>query len=301
MNFKPLLAPNKDPLSYETYFEELRYPLLCSPKYDGIRCIIKNGFAYSRSGKILPSYQVQDEFGKYEHFDGELIVGSPTDLDVYNRTQSHIMSREKPAEIFFWVFDYTHPNYLNRPYIERYDEIMNIEIETLHEKNFKGVPSTMVTTLEDLLKYENECLKAGFEGIMMRDPYAPYKNGRGTFKEGIIYKLKRFQDAEATIIGFKELMLNENTLGVDELGYAKRSTSKEGLVPGNTLGAFVVEFENQILDIAPGVLTHEDRKAIWEDQEFFLNKILKFRFFAHGVKDKPRFPRYIGFRTLEDM
>ena len=54
---------------------------------------------------------------------------------------------------------------------------------------------------------------------MMRNPIAPYKQGRGTFREGIIYKLKRFEDSEAVIIGFVEQMTNQNVLEKDELGY----------------------------------------------------------------------------------
>ena len=40
--FKPMLAPGEDPLSYPDYFDKLQYPLLGSPKFDGIRCIIKS-------------------------------------------------------------------------------------------------------------------------------------------------------------------------------------------------------------------------------------------------------------------
>jgi DNA ligase 1 len=299
--FRPLLAPNKDPLSYPNYFKELRYPLLCSPKYDGIRCIIKNGTALSRTGKPLRSAQVQEMFAPFEHFDGELIVGSPTDHDVYNRTQSHVMSEDKPGEVFYYVFDYTHPDYLHRPYLERFDAALDIEMETVHDRVFTVIACSMVYDEDQLLRYEEECLHKGFEGIMMRDPQAPYKNGRGTFREGIIYKLKRFQDAEAPIIDFKEGMINENEQERSELGYAKRSSSKAGLVSGDTLGAFYVEYQGQLLEIAPGSFNHNERRFMWENKELFLGELLKFRFFAHGVKDKPRFPRAVGIRSKEDV
>jgi DNA ligase-1 len=177
---------------------------------------------------------------------------------------------------------------------------MIINVTDFHE-DAHPVHHVYVRDYSELIAYEDYCLEIGFEGVMMRSPYAPYKQGRGTFKEGIIYKLKRFQDAEAMIVGFKELMINKNTLEKDELGYAKRSSAKDGLVPGNTLGAFLVHFENQILEIAPGNFNHEDRKLIWDNRPDFDNKILKFRFFNHGIKDKPRFPRATGFRDLGDM
>ena len=135
----------------------------------------------------------------------------------------------------------------------------------------------------------------------MRNPIAPYKQGRGTFREGIIYKLKRFEDSEAVIIGFVEQMTNQNVLEKDELGYAKRSYAKDGLVPANTLGRFIVLWNGIELDIAPGNFNHAQRQEIWNNQDKFINKLLKFRYFNHGIKDKPRFPRAVGFRDEMDI
>ena len=302
MSFKPLLAPGEDPKSFPDYFKKLQYPLFCSPKYDGIRCIIKSGVALSRTGKMLPSLQVQDEFTikEYMHLDGELIAGNPTDFDVYNRTQSHVMSEDKPGELTFFVFDYTANDWLLKPFYERL-ETTEAMIESYNVANIKLVKHEYVETYEELIAFENKCLEAGFEGVMMRNPVSHYKQGRGTFREGIIYKLKRFEDSEGTIISFQEQMTNQNTLEKDELGYAKRSYSKEGLVPADTLGRFIVEWNGQELDIAPGNFTHSERKAIWDNQDKYKGKLLKFRYFNHGIKDKPRFPRAIGFRDEIDL
>ena len=305
--FKPLLAPQQDPLSYPNYFKELRYPLLCSPKLDGIRCIIKNGVAYSRTGKPLPSNQVQSWFTSelLNHFDGEVIYSNITVEDVYNKTQSLVMSENKIGSLSYYVFDYTHPDWLGKAFSSRLLELSSLIYDyKLNEINAHPVELIDNVTIEnynELIEYEERVLREGFEGVMLRDPFAPYKQGRGTFKEGIIYKLKRFKDDEAVIIGFKERMINENTLKRDELGYAKRSSSKEGLTPGGTLGAFIVYFEGQELEIAPGKFSHEDCKDIWENQELFKGALLKFRYFLHGIKDKPRFPRAIGIRDKEDI
>ena len=117
----------------------------------------------------------------------------------------------------------------------------------------------------------------------------------------MIYKLKRFQDAEGVIVDFKEQMVNNNILEKDELGYAKRSAAKDGLVPGDTLGGFILSFNGMEIDVAPGAFSHAQRKLIWEGRESFKGSLLKFRFFAHGIKDKPRFPRAIGFRDEIDL
>lgn len=300
--FRPLLAPNQDPLSYPAYFDELQFPLLVSPKLDGIRCLIYGHTAYSRSGKVLPSLQVQEEFGReelFQHLDGELVAGSPVDPGVYNRTQSHVMSEDKPGDLGLYVFDYIHPDHLYRPYAERLELIPRVYPQD--GSPMQAVQQVPARSLEDLLETEEMFLSVGYEGVMMRSPDAPYKQGRGTFREGIIYKLKRFRDAEAVIVALEEGMTNTNEQERSELDYARRSQRQEGLVPANTLGRFIVFFQGQEIPVAPGSLSHAERFSVWMNRDEYVGKILKFRFFQHGVKDRPRFPRAVGFRSLEDL
>jgi DNA ligase 1 len=297
--FRPLLAPREDPLSYPNYFKGLRYPLLVSPKYDGIRCIIKDNTALSRTGKMLPSLQVQEEFTRENHIDGELIVGNPTDFDVYNRTQSHVMSEDKPAEISYFAFDYTGPAHLHKPFIDRLEVLA--ELTGSSYPNVFFVKHDWVENEEELLEMEEKYLREGYEGVILRDPMARYKNGRGTFREGIIYKLKRFTDDEAVIVALKEKMTNTNEQERDELGYAKRSHKQEGKVGAGMVGAFLVKYGEDILEIAPGSFTHQQLTEMWEYPSLAVGATLKFRYFNHGIKDKPRFPRATGFRTGVDM
>jgi DNA ligase 1 len=290
--FRPLLAPREDPLSYPGYFRELRYPLLCSPKYDGIRCLTFDGTCYSRTMKPLPSLQVQEEFCHFHNFDGELLVGNPTDFGVYNRTQSHVMSADKPGEVKYYVFDYLAD--LAMPFLER-----NFEVESLckGQENVVHVPQTLIETESELLEYEYFCLAEGYEGIIMRDPHGHYKCNRGTFREGLIYKLKRFEDAEGVVVDFSEQMNNNNELETDERGYAKRSHVKENKEPGGMVGNFIVDYNGELLDVAPGSFTQEQKKEIWEHQDHYLGSIIKFRFMRHGMKNVPRFCRALGFRN----
>jgi len=300
--FRPMLAPSNDPLKYEEYFDELKFPLLVSPKYDGIRAIVKNGQVRSRTFKLIPSLQVQEDFGYLEHFDGELIEGKH-DENVYNRTQSHVMSEDKPGDVSYHIFDYTPDELLEFPYHERLKQL-KFEIRSrfaVTPEDVKLVPQIHCKNLDDLLAVERFYLNAGFEGVIMRDPEGRYKNGRGTWREGLIYKLKRFQDSEAIIVDFIEGQLNKNIQEKDELGYAKRSTAKDGMVPADTLGKFIVDWNGDILEIAPGNFDHEQRKEIWNNREQYFGYLLKFRYFQHGIKDKPRFPRAVGFRSIEDI
>jgi DNA ligase 1 len=298
--FRPLLSPREDPLSYPNYFKELQYPLLISPKYDGIRAIVKNGKVLSRSGKPLPSFLIQDQLKEYEHFDGEIIVGDATDYNVYNRTQSHVMSHDKVFDFHYYVFDYT--NSPGSRFIDRIYTLKDIFEKNIPEdSNVKFVTQFYIENEEQLLYEEERFLKAGYEGIMLRSPLAPYKQGRGTWREGIIMKLKRFSDDEGFIIGLKEKLINTNEQEVDELGYAKRSYKKEGKVRAGMVGAFYVSYKGLVLEIAPGAFKHKELIEIWENEHNYIGRILKFRYFNHGIKDKPRFPRAIGFRDRSDL
>ena len=210
------------------------------------------------------------------------------------------MSEDKPGDLTYFVFDYTHPDFLLKPFYERLEQVETI-LNIHGNDKLKIVPHTYVDNYEELIAFETECLAQGFEGIMMRNPVGHYKLGCGTFREGLIYKLKRFEDSEGEIIDFVEQMDNHNIKEKDELGYSKRSQAKDGLVPADTLGRFIIKWNDMELDIAPGNFNHTERKEIWNQRDQYKGKILKFRYFNHGIKDKPRFPRAVGFRDPIDL
>ena len=115
-------------------------------------------------------------------------------------------------------------------------------------------------------------------------------------------KLKRFVDSEAMILGFSELMHNENEAEVNELGYTKRSHKKEGMVASGLLGAFGVRdiVTNVEFDVASG-LDEELKKEIWDNKDKYLGKLIKYKYFPTGGKEKPRLPVFLGFRDLDDL
>ena len=295
---RPLLSPQNDPLSDPSYFNRLRYPLLLSPKFDGIRGVVQGGQVVSRTGKSLPSYQVQDEFSKYEGLDGELVVDNPVDYNVYNRSQSHVMSADKPGDVTYYVFDTI--SYPNEPFYERLQRVERL-VEEADNEHLVFVKHHLVRCEGELLDYEKKYLDKGYEGIMIRDPDAPYKFGRATVNEGIIYKLKRFRDAEGILVAIHEQLHNTNEATTNSLGYTERSDTKDAKVRTGMAGGFTVVYEGEYITVAPGMFTHSERRRIFHDQSAYLGKLIKFRYFAYGMKDKPRFPRAIGFRNEVDL
>lgn len=287
--FKPMLACEAD-------IEKLRFPLLASPKLDGVRAVVRNGVVYSRSNKPIPNKHVQSLFKRHEHYDGELIVGDPTAHDVYRQTTSGVMSVDGEPDVRFFVFD--HVKHIVAPFKERYELI---------DTSGKGKPSGLIlhiqwgiNTLDQLLEYESEVLEQGYEGLILRSPDAPYKMGRSTVKEGYMLKLKRFTDAEAVVVGFEERMHNGNEATVNELGRTKRSSHKAGKSGRGDLGALVVEFDGVRFNIGTG-FTDEERREVWDNRSGYLGQLAKFKYFPVGVKEAPRHPVFLGWRDRRDV
>jgi DNA ligase-1 len=298
--FRPLLAPNDLPSTNPNFFDFIKYPLLVSPKLDGIRGIVKNKEVISRSLKPLRSFQVQELFKEYEDYDGELIIGKPNRANVYHETNSHVMSFDKPGDIYFYVFDYANESFKNNSFENRLN-IVQSKIEKSNDERVICVPHRFIESYEELMNYEQEMFEKNYEGLMLRNPKGIYKHNRATMLDNIIFKLKQIQDSEHEIIGFVEGTINTNEQTIDERGLAKRSSKKEGLVPSNTLGKFIVDFNGEPLNVSCGNIPHKTRDFIWANQDKFINKYLKVAYMMYGIKDLPRQARAKGFRDKMDF
>lgn len=286
MTFKPLLASPAD-------LNTLRFPLMASAKLDGVRAIVKNGVVISRALKKIPNLHVQSLFSKFEHFDGELIVGKPTGKTCYTDTVSGVMRVSGEPSVRFYVFD--HIQFPERTYFERRPRFAGTE-------GLVEVKQWIIDNLEELLKMEERYLTMGYEGLILRDPNAPYKFGRSTTKEGILLKLKRFEDGEAVVIGLEEEMFNGNEATTNELGRTKRSSHKAGKSGKGTLGALLVRDIATQVEFSIGTgLSAEQRANWWRRGDCAHGTIVKYKFFPVGVKEKPRHPVYLGLRDAIDL
>lgn len=287
--FKPLLSATIEDTS------KLSYPAIVSPKLDGIRCLIINGIAVSRSLKPIRNKRVQAFFGKaeYKGLDGELIVGDPCSKTCYRDTYSGVMSEDGEPDVWFHVFD-------------RFDSVLGF-VDRYASLPRKGeaerivrVPHRIVSTETQLLEVENEYLDQGYEGLMVRSPTGSYKQGRSMLRDGILGKLKRFTDAEYQIVGFQERMHNANEAKTNALGHTERSMHKENMIGRGDLGALVLRYDGGTFTCGTG-FDDKQRAEIWANKDSYLGKIAKVKQFAYGVKDAPRFPVWLGFRDPIDM
>lgn len=153
-----------------------------------------------------------------------------------------------------------------------------------------------------LLHLEEHYVSLGYEGVMLRHPDGLYKHGRSTAKEGWLLKLKRFEDGEARVVGFTELMHNANEAKLNELGHLERSSHKAGKVGKQTLGALTVKDLKTGVEFEIGTgFTASQRQELWNVGDNLLGRVVKYKSQPTGVKDKPRFPVFLGFRDPRDL
>ncbi len=310
--------------------ESVDLPLYASAKLDGIRAVVKDARVYTRKLELLPNLHVQRMLGHplLEGLDGELCVGPPYADDVFNTTQSGVMSVHGTPDFRFYVFDYwTDPV---TGYRERFEKLR----AAFTQPDYAGHPMLelleqhWVTKLEELSLLQEDYLERGYEGLILRNPDAPYKFGRSTdnpngklhektgkpLQPWCMLKLKTFSSGEARVTGVVELLHNENDPEDNALGLAKRSKAAEGMVPAGVMGALEVEdcVTRVPFRIGSG-FTAKERAQLWADHigqpvglcapsgRPVVGRFWRYKHFEIGVKTAPRFPISQGERDPRDM
>jgi DNA ligase-1 len=289
---RPMLA------SAVNEIETVKFPVACTPKLDGIRCLMVDGCAVTRKFKPVPNHHIRSvlETFCFDGLDGEILAPGHT----FNEIQSLVMSEEGEPDFVYNVFDWVYEKSgLDEPYMSRMERLKHAHFDTPCVECLFPV---VCEDVESLLKLEKKYLKQGHEGIMLRSLDGPYKCNRSTLREGYLLKLKRFNDSEAEVIGFEEKLSNTNQKEKNELGLSKRSSKKAGLVPANTLGCIVVRdiFSQKEFSIGTG-FDDSLKSQIWKNKKKYLGKLVKYKYQEVGAKDLPRFPVFLGFRDKRDM
>lgn len=285
--FRPMLA---------VVATDIHYPAYASAKLDGVRCVMQDGVALSRTLKPIPNAHIQAALAGLHGLDGELIVGEPGRVDVYTRTVKGVMSREGEPDFMFYVFDsFKHPDI---PFSQRIHDLPGV----LHNPHCTMLEHITVLNEEQLNNYERTTLAKGFEGVIIRSLDGRYKYGRSTAKEGYMLKLKRFADSEAVITGVYCLMQNMNAAEIDTLGLTKRSHHVGNMATTETLGALRVKDCVTGVEFGLGTgFTATERVEIWEQRHKLIGSLVKYKHFPVGAKDAPRFPVWLGFRDPIDL
>lgn len=284
--------------------KDLQYPVLGSEKIDGLRCLIIEGKAVTRSLKPIKNLHIRNTLETWYKdlpikpflIDGEITVNGD-----FAATASGVMTIKGEPNFVYQLFDFlgssgsVHDSFNNRlARLEAFVTSLAPKVDFI-----KVLKHYTFTGPEDLLIFEEMILDMGGEGVMVRALHGSYKYGRSTLNEGWLLKLKRFEEDEAEIIGFEEKMINNNEPTINARGNTERASLKENMIPADTLGALVVKHCKTGVEFKVGSGFNPDslRDKIWANRDKYLGKIITYKSFTQtGVKDKPRFPIYKGVR-----
>lgn len=302
----PMKAPSEG-ITLEQ-LKRMEYPVACSAKLDGIRAIVTNDGVMSATLKRLGNLHMQAclNYPTLFGLDGELVVGLPytdpnnPDDDVFNRTTGAIRRKEGKPDFKFYVFDnfiYQTVNYQNR-WIDFINfKFMNQHIVILEQR--------ICYCWEQAIKYEEELISQGYEGMMARTLDSPYKQGRVTIKEGYILKRKPLEQDEAVVEAVYEQQKNNNTKTKDALGNSVRSSHKDNKIGKGTLGGITLRSLRWEDTFNCGTIiggTKEWRQEMWNNPELIIGKTMTYVYQGYGSIDKPRQPRAKSeFRASDDI
>jgi DNA ligase-1 len=316
--FECLLASSEIPEPHQ-----VPMPTMASWKYDGMRCLITGGYGFSRKMLPFPNMFLQKWINAREAwlngFDCELIVGEPNLPTTYHTTQSAINSEEGRPDFKLYVLDHwdmegesAEARYAHLK--ARFEEIPDDVMERL-----VLVEQELVRLPVQLKEKHVQAVALGYEGLMCKHPYKPYKYGRSTLKEGILLKFKDFADSEIRIEEVKQGMKNNNEKTTNELGKAKRSSHKAGKVPQDIVGGFIgtdinpkSPFHGKKVTVGPGSFTKDVLKLLWKlhcewlasgkvGKSPLIGRTLTYKYQKSGNKDLPRHPGAKGFRDKMDL
>jgi DNA ligase-1 len=288
--FKPMLACAELPP-----LDRISYPVYVTPKIDGVRAMKVDGDLLSRSLKMHTNNFICDTLADLpDGLDGELIVRNAE----FNDMSGAIRRESGEPDFAFLVFDcFLHPD---KPYLERAQEALEL-VAKFNNSRVRFLPPAKIETPEALKECYLNALARGFEGLIIRSAEGGYKYGRATQKSEWMTKYKPFEDNEATVIDFYELMHNGNEAKKNELGRTARSSTASGLVGGDTLGGLVLRTAEGVEFRCGTGFDDAQRAHIWAHRTEYMGELAKYKSMTVGVKDKPRHPVFLGWRDPKDL
>jgi len=315
--FRPMKAPNKE-LPGKTAYDKaclLKYPLIGSFKLDGFRTIFYQAQMRTASLKPFNNININTKFAPIVKMidemisinpllDGELIAPSLP----FNVFSGIFRSDEMPlpADTKFNIFDTVLGDRFDVGFTQRIEEIdywvkhfpdLINKVEQIVFNSPEEVIAYYEKALSQVVEYNGEEHNT-CDGLILRLPTGKYKLGRGTLKEGLIYKLKPYQTFDAKIISVEEGTNVSSTAEktINELGYSRTSKKKGDRVLGGWAKNFVV-IHDGIGELSISIkATLEEKRKILKEPENYIGRYIEYKGLMIGAKDLPRHPVTIRLR-----
>ena len=237
-----------------------RFPALAQPKIDGVRAMWDGHTAWTRTGhRHLPHVNALFAGVTIPEgallLDGELIVPGARHFE---QTQSAVTCAETADGLKFLAFDCI----CREAAVPCRDRLAMIDTP---------LESTWVHNATEIESVLDRFTADGYEGIILRDPRAPYCPGRTT----ALQKYKRFQDAEFPI------------LTVIEAGGKDAGTA-----------VFVCCTRTNRTFTARPIGTRAHRARLWVERASLVGCMATVRFQGLSSYGVPRFPVAIAVRPI---
>ena len=309
-----LLAPNKQ----IEFCDVPRWPMLASLKMDGFRCLCVGGKLYSRNLKPPRNSNIEKHLSdlvNYSRSDGWVF-----DMELYDHNlgtfeqHASILTKEGaeiPETMQAHVFDCMHLDQWNGeidhlPFEERFGTYTR-RIQCLGSPRVVAVEQILQNSPAEAMAAFDAAVELGYEGIMLRCPNAPYKHGRATEREGIIFKFKSFATDDGRIVEVvqRRKMKEAVRTGAREIaptGGLARIHTKDSFELDDMVGAFKVEFaDGRVSEINYGRgFAHETRRQHWKDRDSLIGKHVEVRHLPHGAGEGIRIGTLVRFRPDKD-
>ncbi|RLD82423.1 MAG: hypothetical protein DRJ15_01595 [Bacteroidetes bacterium] len=181
--------------------KRITYPCLGSVKLDGIRATYKEGIFTARSGHTIPGLdhiaQYLQNSGHFAQYDGELVIPA-VDFDT---ASGIIRSGKDKSMVHYAIFDM--PSLRQVSLNSRY-QLLASKLELYYTNKCPNPASYLYHRIlhneNEVMQFYNQCLQAGFEGIMIKGLFSYYESVRN-FNW---MKLKKNFEGEFEIIDFYE-------------------------------------------------------------------------------------------------
>ena len=202
-NVLPMLA-----FDYNKRGKDINFPCFIQPKLDGVRLLMKcdnSVECISRTGKVFENIDhiVQDikklEVKEPIYIDGELFTFALPFEEISGLCRKQDIT-EKTKLLEFHIFDIFDLSELDTPFSKRADKLKQIKNQIIKKKlnSLKIVDTSSCEDKSCMLKYHQECIQNGYEGVILRNMNGPYQPN---YRNKNIQKYKEFVDEEFEIVG----------------------------------------------------------------------------------------------------
>jgi len=261
-------------------FEESRLnkwqpPYMVQPKLDGERCralcINKTSdpALVSSEKNLITSVPhinkaIKDlDLPESTELDGELYSHGLKIEEIQSIVSRRVLIHDSYDLMQYYIFDIIPPD--NPDLIQGKRHLLLKELKLNDPLVF--VPTYFIFDMQEFMYYYDMFLDMGYEGIIVRNIFAPYLRRRSIY----VMKFKPKKNDYYRIVGFIE--------AIDKHGN-----------PMNTLGSFICKGNDSTeFRAGAGKLNHKQRKEIWDNRLGYLGYIVKVQYQNLTAKGSPRF------------